>query len=82
MKCLNKLVHFISILLLIFFIASDLHAAPGGKISGRVTDRATRQPLPGANVMIKDTRLGAVTDPDGYYFIINVPPGTYRLQAP
>ncbi|HOY43696.1 MAG TPA: TonB-dependent receptor [bacterium] len=81
MKCLNKLVHFISILLLIFFIASDLHAAPGGKISGRVTDRATRQPLPGANVMIKDTRLGAVTDPDGYYFIINVPPGTYRLQA-
>lgn len=81
MRGLKQSVPFLIILLLILTIANGLEAAATGKISGRVTDRATKEPLPGANVMIKETRLGAVTDPDGYYFIINVPPGTYRLQA-
>ncbi len=50
-----------------------------GKISGRVTDKATGEALVGANVTIKGLRIGAATDVNGDYFILNVPPGTYTL---
>ncbi len=80
MRCLSKSILSISILLLIF-LAANVNAAAAGKISGRVTDRSTEEPLPGANVLLKNTTLGAVTDRDGYYVILNVPPGAYSLQA-
>jgi len=50
-----------------------------GKISGKVTDVNTGEPLPGANVMIKGTMLGAATNINGEYFIINIPVGNYAL---
>jgi hypothetical protein len=67
--------------------------AANGKITGRVTDHETREPIPGANVVIThqilsdgaevpmDRPLGSATDPNGYYFILNVPPGTYVVKA-
>ncbi|MCE5273338.1 carboxypeptidase regulatory-like domain-containing protein [bacterium] len=45
------------------------------KIEGTVRDKDTGQPLAGAQVVIEGTRLGNVTNQDGYYFILNVPPG-------
>lgn len=51
-----------------------------GKIAGRVVDGGSGEPLPGVNVIIVGTQIGAVTDLDGSYSIINVPPGTYSLQ--
>ena len=56
-------------------------AWPGttGKLAGRVTDKQ-KQGLPGANVVLAGTTLGAVTDVEGYYTILNIPPGTYRVQ--
>lgn len=51
-----------------------------GKISGRVLDEK-KEPLPSANVIIQGTTLGAVTDVDGYYSIINIPPGRYDVQV-
>ncbi len=50
-----------------------------GKIVGLVTDAATGDPLPGVNVYLEGTILGSATDQDGYYVILNVPPGSYRL---
>jgi hypothetical protein len=55
--------------------------AQTGKIAGTVRDAGSREPLPGVNVVIEGTTQGSVTDIDGYYSIINVRPGTYRLQA-
>jgi outer membrane receptor for Fe3+-dicitrate len=55
-----------------------LWAAITGKISGRVTDQ-NGEPLPGANVSVEGTNLGAATDIDGNYFILKVPPGTFTL---
>ncbi|MBN2290371.1 MAG: carboxypeptidase regulatory-like domain-containing protein [Candidatus Glassbacteria bacterium] len=46
-----------------------------GKIEGTVKDKDTGAPLAGAQVLIEGTRLGNVTNADGYYFILNVPPG-------
>ncbi|MBD3162887.1 MAG: TonB-dependent receptor plug domain-containing protein, partial [Candidatus Latescibacteria bacterium] len=52
-----------------------------GKVSGIVTDQESGAPLPDANVTILGTTLGATADADGEFFILNVPAGTYQLQA-
>ena len=52
-----------------------------GKISGKVVDKDTGNPLPGANVVIVDTYYGAAADMDGNFFIINVPPGKFMVEA-
>lgn len=52
-----------------------------GKVAGVARGRATQEPLPGVNIVIKGTRSGASTDASGAYFILNVPPGTYDVTA-
>jgi len=52
-----------------------------GKIVGKVVDKQTGEPLPGANVLLVGTTMGASTDANGEYIIINVPVGTYSLKA-
>jgi len=66
--------------LLGFFLAQPLYAGITGKISGIVLDKASGQPLPGVNILIEGSVLGAATDLDGMYFILQVPPGTYQLR--
>ena len=51
-----------------------------GKIAGRIIDAKTSDPLPGANVLIVGTLLGAATDNNGEFFVINIPPGKYQLK--
>jgi outer membrane receptor protein involved in Fe transport len=58
----------------------SLAFAQSGKIEGRVTD-TNGEPLIGVNVAIEGTTRGAATDLDGYYFILNIRPGTYTLVA-
>lgn len=58
-----------------------LQAGTTGKLTGRVTDAKTEEPLPGANVIVEGTTLGAATGLDGYYVILNIPPGMYTLRA-
>jgi len=58
-----------------------LVAGTSGKISGKVWDKETGKPLPGVNVIISGTTLGAATDDRGNYFILQVPPGNYQVKA-
>jgi hypothetical protein len=67
--------------LLIFSVCGSLlFAGTTGKIAGKVTDASTGEALAGANIIIEGTTLGAATDIDGYYAILNIPPGNYRLR--
>ncbi len=52
-----------------------------GTIRGRVTDAATGRSLPYANVSVRGTASGAVTNTDGVYIISEVTAGSYTLQA-
>lgn len=66
----------------IFFLSffSSVYAGVTGKISGKVIDGETKEPLIGAIVQIEGTTFGAVTDNGGDYFILNVPVGIYRIK--
>ena len=55
--------------------------ASGGKITGRITSMETEEPLPGVNVVVEEVSLGAATDVNGEYVILNVSPGSYTLRA-
>ncbi|WP_421775063.1 TonB-dependent receptor [Gracilimonas sp.] len=63
-----------------FLLISQSLIAQTGKITGFVTD-TNGEPLPGVNVVIEGTTQGTATQPDGYYQILNVKPGTYSLRA-
>lgn len=68
-------------LLLFCFFASSIALGQGGKITGVISDADNGETLIGANVVIKGTLIGAATDFEGRFIILNVPPGTYTLEA-
>jgi len=74
----KSLLPFLVILLL---FSNHLFAGNTGKISGRVIDETTGDGLPFANVLVDGTTLGAASDIDGYYTILNIPPGVYSVTA-
>lgn len=75
--CRKPLLCFVGLL----FIPVLLFAQTTGKVSGKVTDRETGEALIGANVIVEGTNLGATTDLNGDYVILNVPVGTHSLTC-
>ncbi len=69
----------VKLLIIVFCCFEFIFAGVTGKISGRITDGSTGEPLIGANVLLENTYLGAATDIDGRFFILNIPPGEYVL---
>jgi outer membrane receptor protein involved in Fe transport len=63
-----------------FFVFGSAWAGTTGQISGTVRDARTGEPIGLASVQIPDLRRGAVTDPQGNYFILNLPPGKYTVR--
>lgn len=54
--------------------------ATTGSIVGKITDKEMNdEPLPFANIFIKNTTKGSTTDMDGLYEITNLEPGTYSV---
>jgi len=78
---MKKFTKFSVIFLLVILIPCLVFAGTKGKITGMVLDKDTGEPLPGVNITVKGTYLGASTDLNGTYFIINVPVGTYELEV-
>jgi hypothetical protein len=60
--------------------AGTLLAQATGKIEGRVRDQAGA-PIANAQVFIVGTAFNALTNPQGYYFLNNVPGGTISVRA-
>ena len=67
---------------IIFLLAlsMSLFAQTTGKITGTIKDASTGEPLIGVNVVLEDTYMGAASDVDGSFFILNVPPGKYTIK--
>jgi outer membrane receptor protein involved in Fe transport len=57
-----------------------------GTIRGKITDAVTGDPLAAVNVVVLEsdgtaTTMGTMTNAEGVYVIVNVPPAIYRLRA-
>ena len=52
-----------------------------GKITGIISQKVNGDPAVGVNIILIDSYLGAATDANGRFIILNIPPGTYSLRA-
>ena len=69
----------LSTFIFLIVLSVNLYSQTSGKLVGRVTDESG-EPLIGANVILDGTTMGAATDLEGYYSIINVRAGTYTIR--
>lgn len=67
------------IIAIFFFNVLPLFAQTSGKLSGFVSGE-DKSPLVGANVILVDQLIGASTDLDGNYVILNIRPGVYTVR--
>ena len=51
-----------------------------GNVNGTVLDETTQQPLPGVNVIIEGTEIGAASDLNGYFDVNDIPAGIYNVR--
>lgn len=72
---------FTRVMLATFMLVSALFGGTTGKLAGIVKDKKTGETLVGATVVVKSLKpaLGAITDKDGYYYILNLPPGRHEV---
>jgi len=68
-------------LLLAAGVLGVARAGNTGKIAGVVKDAQTGEMLIGVNVVVEGTTMGAATNIEGQYYILNIPPGKYTLFA-
>ncbi len=71
----------LSLIFALTFLNIQIFAGSTGKIAGTVKDKETGEPLPFANVFVDGTSMGAATDLDGNFTILNVAPGIYSITA-
>jgi outer membrane receptor protein involved in Fe transport len=69
------------ILAMVLLLSLAAWAGTTGKIAGEIKDSQTGELLVGANIQIEGTSMGAATNIDGYFVILNVPPGQYSVSA-
>ncbi|HEU4928323.1 MAG TPA: von Willebrand factor type A domain-containing protein [Candidatus Krumholzibacteria bacterium] len=76
-----KVITWLAILLISTSFAALTSASETGRITGRVVDAATLQPVAGAAVTVEGTRLTTRTGPDGTFAFESVPAGTHTLRV-
>jgi hypothetical protein len=60
---------------------AGVDSAGTGTITGVVIDGETKEPLPGAVILVEGTSCGANADIEGKFSIVNVPFGRYDIKA-
>jgi len=81
------MLHYKNIVILVFcaalFLCNTqlLAEITPGSIKGVVRDASDLSIIPGANIVVKRTDLGAASDLDGLYKIVGLKPGTYHITA-
>src|SRR5687768_7941041 len=56
-------------------------SASRARITGRVVDLNTQEPLAGANIFVQGTNVTATTGADGRFVIVSAPPGIFSIEA-
>ena len=61
--------------------APHLSAQATGTVTGQVSDQASSQPIAGAQVYFPGLQLGALSNAQGRFLILNVPTGQREIRA-
>ncbi len=69
-----------TLLLFLILFPGKTFAGDTGKISGKVKSDSG-EPLPGANVILVGTSMGAAADLNGNFDILHIRPGTYNVRV-
>lgn len=72
------LIKFLLLPVIMLFTVAGIHAQTGS-VAGVIRDKKTQETIVGANVVIKGTTLGAISDLDGRFTLANLKKGTYTL---
>ncbi len=65
----------------LLMIPLNSYSQSTGSIGGRVVDAKDNTPLIGATIKIEGSKMGAITDDNGEYVILNVDVGTYNVEC-
>ena len=65
----------------LFVLFSSNSQTPVQSFRGVIRDAATRETLPGANVLLRETGMGTISDMDGEFEFGKVPVGRYTLEV-
>jgi outer membrane receptor for ferrienterochelin and colicin len=68
-------------IMLLLLLSCSLIAGVTGKLAGTIVNAETGEALPGANIQIMNSNLGAAADMDGQFTILNIPPGSISIKV-
>ncbi|NOZ04692.1 MAG: TonB-dependent receptor [FCB group bacterium] len=74
---ISESIRYIIKLLIFTVLVSVVWGQESAVISGFVTDEKSGESIYGANIFLKDTPYGSVSNIEGYYVLSNIPPGDY-----
>ncbi len=80
-RLVKQLAIWIAVALPAGFFPLMLFAGTSGKLAGKITDKETGRPLSGVEVSVRHLERRAVSSENGEYFILNLRPGLYEVQA-
>jgi len=76
-----KKIYLLSLFSILILFSVTTFGQSTGKIMGKVIDQANGEGIPFANVFIEGTSIGAASNVDGNFVILNVPPNVYTVTA-
>ncbi len=65
----------------LFLVAASLGSQTQGSVQGIVRSAQSSEPIAYASVEIESLETGALTDGAGYFVLVRIPPGTWRVRA-
>lgn len=77
---MTRLLRSFAALLIVSLLAPSV-ALGQGIIEGTVIDGKSDEPIPGAQIVVEGTNVGAATDANGNYRLTGVPTGEQRIRA-
>lgn len=69
------------ILGLFFLLATIAFAQQKAILSGFIRDKANKESLPSAVILVKELKIGTATNIEGYFAIPNIPEGEFEVQV-